>query len=523
MATYTISMLDILQCNADGRTLDPMQPGFVNNVTEIARENIFAPDAIEKIDEPYRDMFAAGFTMNYLYDEIGVESLAGWRFMLAGRVMGLSGYINEMMGQLDQQIFSRYATRRVDRTGTENRSDEETRESTGNTETLSNTATVDEGTVSDEGTREGTSHTDATTTGESESEDIESGDTTVSVTGQDEATEHDKTSTTVVESGTKSGHTQESGDPDVTVESVGVERTTNTESYNGYVERDEPSTNITGEDGQSRPGNRTHTVTQQADTKETTEYIDRNSRVIGETLQTQSNTPQGQVGSVIPSGGLGVVNEQGEMVMPPSGGNDYISSAAYNKNGNVTEENGTEVRGNQTLSPEISTVDIHDGRERTRSGSIINESETTRPVTNTTTSHNKRTEYEDNADDYTTTTNVDTGVSGRQTITDHGRTDTTQHGRTTTTTGSSSDSTDSTVTDSGKDSNTSTRNLSGSSDTTGSSMVTDSGTVGRQGDTTTDGTEDVVDKEMTQEALMNAQPIMRQVWRHFDDLFLQLV
>lgn len=523
MATYTISMLDILQRNADGRSLDPMQPGFVNNVTEIARENIFAPDAIEKIDEPYRDMFAAGFTMNYLYDEIGVESLAGWRFMLAGRVMGLSGYINEMMGQLDQQIFSRYATRRVERTGTENRNDEETRESTGNTETTSNTATTDTGTVSDEGLREATSHTDATTTGETDSSDTESGSTTVNVTGQDEVTEHDKTSTTVRESGTKSGHTQESGNPDVTVESVGVERTISTETYDGYVERDEPSTNITGEDGQSRPGNRTHTVTQQADTEETTEYIDRNSRVIGETLQTQSNTPQGQVGSVIPSGGLRVVNAQGETVMPPSGGDNYISSGAYNKTGNVTEENGTEVRGSRTLSPEISTVDIHDGRERTRDGSVINESETTRPVTQTTTSHNKRTEYEDNAEDYTTTTDVDTGLAGRQTITDHGRTDTTQHGRTTTTAGTTSDSTDSTVTDTGTDSNTSTRNLSGSSDTTGSSTNTESGTVGRQGDTTTDGTEDVVDKEITQEALLNAQPIMRQVWRHFDDLFLQLV
>lgn len=523
MATYTISMLDILQRNADGRTLDPMQPGFVNNVTEIARENIFSPDAIAQIDEAYRDMFAAGFTMNYLYDEIGVETLAGWRFMLAGRVMGLSGYINEMMGQLDQQIFSRYSTRRVDRTGTENRNDQETRESTGNTETTSNTATTDTGTVSDEGVREATSHTVAITTGQSESKDIESGSTTVSVTGQDEVTEHDKTSTTVVESGTKSGHTQESGSPDVTVESVGVERTTSTESYNGYVERDEPSTNITDEDGVSRPGNRTHTVTQQADTEETTEFIDRRNRVIGETLQTQSNTPQGQVGSVIPSGGLGVVSESGELVMPAAGGNNYISSAAYNKNANVTSDSGTEVRGSRTLSPEIVTVDIHDGRERTRSGSIVNESETTRPTTKTTTTHNKRTEYEDNADDYTTTTNVDTGVSGRQTITDHGRTDTTQHGRTTTTTGSSSDSTDSTVTDSGTDSNTSTRNLKGSSDTTGSSTTTDTGTVGRQGETTSDGSEDVVDKEITQEALMNAQPIMRQVWRHFDDLFLQLV
>src|SRR5699024_12861167 len=67
----------------------------------------------------------AGFTMNYLYDEIGMESLAGWRFMLAGRVMGLAGYINEMMSQLDQQIFSRYSTRRVDRAGTENRNDQE--------------------------------------------------------------------------------------------------------------------------------------------------------------------------------------------------------------------------------------------------------------------------------------------------------------------------------------------------------------------------------------------------------------
>lgn len=523
MATYTISMLDILQRNADGRTLDPMQPGFVNNVTEIARENIFAPDAIEKIDEPYRDMFAAGFTMNYLYDEIGVESLAGWRFMLAGRVMGLAGYINEMMGQLDQQIFSRYATRRVDRTGMENRSDKETRASTGNTETTSNTATTDKGTVSDVGTSDATSTTNATTTGTTESKDVESGDTTVSVTGQDEVTEHDKTSTTVVESGTKSGHTQESGSPDVTVESVGVERTTNTESYNKYVERDEPSTNITGEDGQSRPGNRTHTVTQQADTEETTKFIDRNSRVIGETLQTQSNTPQGQVGSVIPSGGLKVVNAQGQTVMPPSGGDNYISSGAYNKTGNVTEENGTEIRGNRTLSPEIVTVDIHDGRERTRSGSIVNESETNRPTTKTTTTHNKRTEYEDNADGYTTTTDVDTGLEGRRTLTDHGRTDTTKHGRTTTSTGSSSDATDSTVTDSGSDSNTSTRNLTGSSDTTGSSTTTDSGTVGRQGETTSDGSEDVVDKEITQEALMNAQPIMRQVWRHFDDLFLQLV
>lgn len=523
MATYTISMLDILQRNADGRTLDPMQPGFVNNVTEIARENIFAPDAIEKIDEPYRDMFAAGFTMNYLYDEIGVESLAGWRFMLAGRVMGLAGYINEMMAQLDQQIFSRYSTRRVDREGTESRNDQETRESTGNTETLSDTSTTDGGTVDVKGTRDSTSLTDATTTGQSESKDVESGSTTVSVTGQDEVTEHDKTSTTVVESGTKSGHTQETGSPDVTVESVGVERTTNTESYNKYVERDEPSTNITDEDGVSRPGNRTHTVTQQADTEETTEFIDRRNRVIGETLQTQSNTPQGQVGSVIPSGGLGVVSESGELVMPPAGGNDYISSAAYNKNANVTSDSGTEVRGSRTLSPEIVTVDIHDGRERTRSGSVVNESETTRPTTKTTTTHNKRTEYEDNADGYTTTTDVDTGLEGRRTLTDHGRTDTTKHGRTTTTTGSSNDSTNSTVTDSGTDSSTTTRNLTGLSNTTGTTSVTDTGTVGRRGDTTTGGSEDVVDKEITQEALMNAQPIMRQVWRHFDDLFLQLV
>ena len=65
MAKYTMSIMDILLENSNGRDLQD-----VDVMTDVAKKALFGKE-LNYISEEHRDHFAAGFAYHFFFDEIG--------------------------------------------------------------------------------------------------------------------------------------------------------------------------------------------------------------------------------------------------------------------------------------------------------------------------------------------------------------------------------------------------------------------------------------------------------------------
>lgn len=372
MGTYTKSILDILQENAGDRELSPLSPDFVANVRDIAKEHIFGA-SLNALDEKYRDVFAAGFCFNYMYDEIGIETLSGWQLALVGRLHNNASFINQIYATMDKQIFANYSTTRSTRDGVETRQEvgkeTGTREdkelgATGTAETGSGTVATEDNTSTD---------STSTTLGTSANSETRAGTDAVTKTGTD------STDTTSKDS-TKHGRTD-------------TRDATLTDTYNNLKVQNS--------------GALTETL------NNTLTFNDRGSVVNDETWTKFSQTPQQ---------GLSGVKD-----------GTYLTTANLDEKSTTTTERGSErnasdtTRNDNTASTTSGSVDHADRSTNTASGTDVVDS-----VGNSTTTHNatdsatrEETVTSEGSTDNTTTAKTTGSGDSTQTTTRDFATDTT--------------------------------------------------------------------------------------------------
>ena len=104
MAQYTLSIMDILQENSDGRSLQD-----ISVMTDVAKKTLFG-DELNLINEKHRDNFAAGFAYHFFWDEIGMSPFSAWRMMIIEKIFNNADFINQTYDLIDKQIFANYQT-----------------------------------------------------------------------------------------------------------------------------------------------------------------------------------------------------------------------------------------------------------------------------------------------------------------------------------------------------------------------------------------------------------------------------
>ena len=107
MAKYTISIMDKLLEHAGSQDLTNPEV-----MTDLAKTVIFGPE-LNVVSEQYRDRFALGFAQHFLYDEIGLETWAGWRIALMSMMYDNAEIINWTYENLDKTVFSDYRVHKV--------------------------------------------------------------------------------------------------------------------------------------------------------------------------------------------------------------------------------------------------------------------------------------------------------------------------------------------------------------------------------------------------------------------------
>ncbi len=138
MSKITRTLLSILQENAGDNDITT-----VEGISAVASSVLFPQDGLDLIDTNYQDRLVVGFTLHYLKDEIGMETLPLWKLALLEKLYNNYDYINEIYANLDKQIFSDYRVRNVSNNGTATGS----KIGTGSTGTIKNGTTVDSGDV----------------------------------------------------------------------------------------------------------------------------------------------------------------------------------------------------------------------------------------------------------------------------------------------------------------------------------------------------------------------------------------
>ena len=109
MANYTQSIREILQANKG-----PLES--LTNITDveaIARRTIFDVDGIDSINEDYQEQLITGFTLHFMNDEIGYETLPLWKIALNEKLYNSGSYINKIFENLDKEVFADYSVRNV--------------------------------------------------------------------------------------------------------------------------------------------------------------------------------------------------------------------------------------------------------------------------------------------------------------------------------------------------------------------------------------------------------------------------
>lgn len=476
MAEYTVSILDILQENADGVPIDPTSPDMLADIEVIARKAIFSNNA-DAIDEKYRSSFIRGFCLNFLLDEIGVETLSMWRILLAGKLLNNASYINQVYDTLGKEIFSQYSTRRVNREGVETTkgTDTEQGQNTQSETGSANTKDTGTGTVADLGDVRTTDNTHDS--GTSTVSDKTGGSDTTSRTGT-ESVDSDRSETLSGTDSMRKTGTESTNHTGSTTTSYGKKDQRSgaqTDTYNSLKVANTGTVNESGSEQLTFPGG-------------------RGTKTDESNINKFSNTPQQGLSGVLEG--------------------NYLTTAAVDDNSSTVSQTGSEKTGrnntrtDNTNSTTTGSVTHADGTATTSSGSDkVSENSTDSTSHNTTDS---------------TTYGRKTTSSGGDTTT-HNTNDRTTYGRTgTTTTNDSRDSTGTgnTHTDSTQ---TSTRNYASDTDTTREAVGEDTRT--RNSDGSRNSNEDVLEEsyQLNYEMLTSAQPLLNKVWALFDDLFLQIL
>lgn len=503
MATYTLSILDILQENAGGSTLDPLDPAMLTNMEQIAKDSIFGPHT-SLIEEKHRSAFIQGFCMNFLYDEIGIETLTGWRMALVGRLLNNADYINGIFDTVDKQIFSNFSTRRITTDGTENRSDSSIE---AGTSTGSETATT---------TDEGTSTSEATTLGDQ--------DTTIDTTVEGTNSDNTSGTTGVTEGGTSS--TKLTGGETTTLDTKTSSQGTGSEKLSGTDSttqsgsdsvRRELDTSINHGKKEKRGGSLTDTYQDYEVANSGTVSDDGNSTLSFNGRETATDNDTLLKNSTTPQDGLSGLRDD-----------KYLTSAQMTEEGGKVSQAGSEstdtdnTRKDNTKQTTSGSVEHADSTSTSASGTDKTSEtglESTTRGTVEDLKHGRNTATTSSSSDTNTgTTEVEQDSTSTETrdfttdTTNESESSGTTSDKTTGTTGVHNDST-TTTTGSTTGDGTSTRETEGSNDRS----------VESDGDTTRNEESQEESYDLNYEMLAAAQPLLNKVWSVFDDLFLQIL
>lgn len=117
MANFTQSIREILQMNK--HPLESLSK--ITDIEAIALRTLFDGEAINVIDEQYKERLVTGFTLHFMNDEIGYETLPLWKLALEEKLYNNGSYINKIFDNLDKEVFADYKVSNLRDQGDENR------------------------------------------------------------------------------------------------------------------------------------------------------------------------------------------------------------------------------------------------------------------------------------------------------------------------------------------------------------------------------------------------------------------
>jgi len=113
MGAYTQSIREILQFNKT-----PQQKlTDVNDVYDLASQYLFDEMPQNVISDDYIEQFITGFTLHFMNDELGLETLPLWKIALNEKIYNSGTYINKIFENLDKEIFAEYNVKSVAENG----------------------------------------------------------------------------------------------------------------------------------------------------------------------------------------------------------------------------------------------------------------------------------------------------------------------------------------------------------------------------------------------------------------------
>lgn len=114
MGAYTQSIREILQFNKT-----PQQKlTDVEDVYDIASAYLFNEMPQDIISDDYVKPFITGFTLHFMNDELGLETLPLWKIALNEKIYNSGSYINKIFENLDKEVFADYRVKNVENSGT---------------------------------------------------------------------------------------------------------------------------------------------------------------------------------------------------------------------------------------------------------------------------------------------------------------------------------------------------------------------------------------------------------------------
>jgi len=114
MGAYTQSIREILQFNKT-----PQQKlTDVNDVYDLASQYLFDEMPQNVISDDYAKQFITGFTLHFMNEELGLETLPLWKIALNEKIYNSGTYINKIFENLDKEIFTNYQVKNVKNEGT---------------------------------------------------------------------------------------------------------------------------------------------------------------------------------------------------------------------------------------------------------------------------------------------------------------------------------------------------------------------------------------------------------------------
>jgi len=194
MGAYTQSIREILQMHkTSSQSLTNVQ-----DVHDIAAAYLFDEIPVNVISAEYLDAFITGFTLHFINEELGLETLPLWKIALNEKIYNNGSFINLIFQNLDKQIFADYKVHLVTTSDTHsntklgtgtltNQREEDT--TTDVTDNITNSETVTgsgRNEVTGTGTVQNAMSGKDTTSHTGTDEDAKSGSDTVSHTGTDE-------------------------------------------------------------------------------------------------------------------------------------------------------------------------------------------------------------------------------------------------------------------------------------------------------------------------------------------------